>query len=47
MSKPFETKVPVGSARCVVPVPGEPERYPERFGYDPGQRILFVGAGLK
>ena len=39
------SKVPVGSARCVVPVPDEPGRYPERFGYDPGQRILFVGAG--
>ena len=38
-------QVPKGAARCVTPVPGEPESYPEKYGHDPTTRTLRVGDG--
>jgi hypothetical protein len=37
--------VPAGKARCTRPVPHEPERYPDSFGYDEARRTLRVGDG--
>ncbi|MEK7408372.1 MAG: type ISP restriction/modification enzyme, partial [Acidobacteriota bacterium] len=37
--------VPRGSAKCVKPVPGHPDGYPESFDYNEATRTLHVGAG--
>ena len=44
---PDETRghIPPGSAKCLTPVPGDPERYPESFTYNETTHTLRVGAG--
>jgi hypothetical protein len=37
--------VPRGAAKCVKPVPGDPEGYPETFHYNDATRTLHVGDG--
>ncbi|MEK7755132.1 MAG: type ISP restriction/modification enzyme [Acidobacteriota bacterium] len=37
--------VPRGAAKCVKPVPGHPDGYPESFEYNDATRTLHVGAG--
>ncbi len=37
--------VPQGRARCVRPVPGDEDGYPESYEYDEGSRTLHVGRG--
>ncbi|MBI3090512.1 MAG: N-6 DNA methylase [Candidatus Tectomicrobia bacterium] len=37
--------VPSGEAKCVKPVPGDPDGYPERFNYNDVTRALHVGEG--
>ncbi len=39
------SRVPRGAARCVKPVPGDPDGYPEAFDYNDGTRTLHVGEG--
>lgn len=38
-------QIPPGKARCVKPVPTDPEKYPELFWYDNNTQILHVGEG--
>lgn len=38
-------QVPKGAARCVKPVPGERESYPEKYEYNDATRTLHVGEG--
>lgn len=37
--------VPPGAVRCVTPVPGDADSYPETFAYDNSTRTLSVGVG--
>ena len=38
-------EIPPGRARCVRPIPGSPDRFPETFSYDAGRETLRVGDG--
>ena len=38
-------QVPVGKARCVKPVPGDPYKYPEKYVYNETAQTLHVGDG--
>ena len=38
-------RVPPGSTRCVKPVPGDPDNYPETFEYNDTTKTLRVGKG--
>lgn len=37
--------IPKGKAKCVKPVGGEPEVYPEQYNYDVTSQTLYVGEG--
>ncbi|MCD6155295.1 MAG: N-6 DNA methylase [Candidatus Verstraetearchaeota archaeon] len=37
--------IPPGKARCIKPVPGDPENYPESFEYNDHTKTLRVGKG--
>jgi hypothetical protein len=38
-------EIPPGRARCVRPIPGSPDRFPETCSYDAGRETLRVGDG--
>jgi len=40
-----EGSIPLGAAKCREAIPSDPERYPERFDYDPAAREIRVGGG--
>ncbi len=40
-----KAQIPRGAARCTKAVSEKPEEYPDTFDYEPGARLLTVGAG--
>ncbi len=37
--------VPPGSAKCIQPIPSDPDRYPESFEYNDTTKTIHIGAG--